>query len=127
MREKFSESLASFSLLEDQVGLLAFLDRHLLGLDVLGSPELFEAVHKRLLAGHLMTASFAGTNGGFDPPAEEADLQTLAQALQEAIRVDAPCPGKGQYSTLHGGVSGGELRHNGHLVHLSVFPAGTAA
>jgi hypothetical protein len=127
LREKFSESLASFSLLEDQVGILAFLDRQLLGLDILGSPELFEAVHQRLLAGHLMTASSAGTNGGFDPLAEEADLQALALALQEAIRMDAPCPGRGEYSTLHGEVSGGELRHNGHLVHLSVFPAGTAA
>lgn len=127
LKRKFSSPLKKFPLLDEQVGILAFLDQHLLGLDVLGTPELFAAVHHRLLIGHLLTALSAGENGGMETRAEEPELLALAQNLEEAERVAAPCFGRGEYSILRGRVTGGELRHNGHLVHLSVFPTGTAA
>jgi hypothetical protein len=127
LKQQFSSALENFPLLNDQVGILAFLDNHLLGLDVLGTPALFEAVHQRLLAGYLMTTLAAGENGGHCPSAREPDLRALALDLEEAERVSAPSFGNGEYATLQGRITGGELRHNGHLVHLSVFPNGSAA
>jgi hypothetical protein len=127
LEERFSGMIESFPLLEAQVGILAFLDRQLLGLDVLGSPDLYAPVHGRLLTGHLVTVLAAGKRPTLDQPAREPELKALAKALQDAQRVAAPCPGRGRYSTLHGEVTGGELTHNGHLVHLSVFPNGTVA
>ena len=59
--------------------------------------------------------------------ADSEDLMDLAFALETAQRVAAPNAGYGEYSTLEGAITGGELRHNGHLVHLSVFPTGVAA
>ena len=124
---RFSRGLAKFPLQENQVGILAFLGRHLLGLDALGSPELYSPLHRRLLTGYLITAMAAGKRAKSESPAEGAEIMALAQALEGASRVAAPCPGHGEYCTLHGEISGGELRHNGHLVHLSVFPKGAAA
>ena len=124
---RFSKRLAKFPLLNGQVGILAFLGRQLLGLDALGSPELYSPLHRRLLTGYFITALAAGKKARAESPAEDAELRALARALEGAERVAAPCPGYGQYSTLHGEISGGELRHNGHLVHLSVFPRGIPA
>ncbi len=127
LERRFSEKLANFPILEDQVGILAFLGRQLLGLDALGSPELYSPLHRRLLTGYLITALAAGEKAKSESPAEEAEIMALAEALEGAERVAAPCPGHGEYCTLRGEVTGGELRHNGHLVHLSVFPNGVAA
>ena len=127
LQERFLEIQEKFPLLKNQVGILAFLGRDLLGLDALGCPELYSSLHRRLVTGYLITALAAKTNGGLRPPAEMEDLQALADALQFAERVAAPNVGYGEYSTLEGTVTGGELRHNGHLVHLSVFPTGAVA
>jgi hypothetical protein len=127
LQEQFAETLAHFPFQENQVGILAFLGRGLLGLDALGTPELYAQIHQRLVAGHLMTAAAAGKRGSAGLAADQSEIQALAMALEGAERVSAPCPGHGEYSTLRGEVSGGELRHNGHLVHLSVFPRGAAA
>jgi hypothetical protein len=124
---KFSKRLAKFPLLDKQVGILAFLGRQLLGLDALGSPELYSPLHRRLLTGYFILALAAGKKAKSESPAEDGEIQALASALQSAYRLAAPCPGHGEYCTLHGEISGGELRHNGHLVHLSVFPNGAAA
>ena len=124
---EFSKRLAKFPLLDRQVGILAFLGRQLLGLDALGSPELYSSLHRRLLVGHLINALAAGRMAKLESPAEDTEIRALAQALEGAVRLAAPCPGHGEYSTLHGEIAGGELRHNGHLVHLSVFPNGAAA
>jgi hypothetical protein len=126
-QEGLSESLPSFPLLDRQVGILAFLDRHLLGLDILGCPQLYQALHRRLLAGYLATAFRARERPGGDGMAELCELEALARDLEAAERVASPCFGHGEYSTLRGPVTGGELRHNGQLVHLSVFPNGVAA
>jgi hypothetical protein len=124
---KSSKRLAKFPLVESQVGILAFLGRQLLGLDALGSPELYSPLHRRLLTGYLTAGLTAGKEAESESPAEGAEIRALAQALEGAARVAAPCPGHGEYCTLHGEITGGELRHNGHLVHLSVFPTGVPA
>lgn len=125
--ERFSEVLSNFPILEHQVGVLAYLGQHLLGLDALGTPELYSPLHRRLLTGYLITTLAAGEEAKAESQAEATEIQALARDLERAIRVEAPCPGSGEYSILLGAVTGGELRHNGHLVHLSVFPAGVAA
>jgi hypothetical protein len=125
--KKLTKSLDRFPLLEGQVGILAFLGQHLLGLDALGSPQLYAPLHRRLLTGYLVTALAAGRKGKSESRANDAEVRALARALENAERIAAPCHGHGEYSTLHGEVTGGELRHNGHLVHLSVFPNGVAA
>lgn len=127
LNERFSDALSNFPILENQVGVLAFLGQHLLGLDALGTPELYAPLHRRLLTGYLFTTHAAGEEAEAEAPAEVAEIQALAQDLEQAIRVEAPSPGSGEYSILLGAVTGGELRHNGHLVHLSVFPNGVAA
>jgi hypothetical protein len=127
LQEGLSEGLPSFPLLDGQVGILAFLDRHLLGLDILGSPHLYRSLHRRLLAGYLATAFRAREKPSSDGMAELCELEALARDLEAAERVASPCFGHGEYSTLRGHVTGGELRHNGQLVHLSVFPNGAAA
>lgn len=127
MPEDLSESLPCFPLLDGQVGILAFLDRHLLGLDILGCPQLYRALHPRLLAGYLATAFHAREKPNGDGMAELSELEALARDLEAAERVASPCFGYGEYSMLRGPVTGGELRHNGQLVHLSVFPNGVAA
>ena len=124
---RFQDHFGVFPLLAGQVGILAFLGRQLLGMDALGSPELYTPLHRRLLTGHLITALKAGKMAEAESPADEADISVLAKALEEARRSFASCPGSGEYCTLHGQITGGELRHNGHLVHLSVFPNGAAA
>jgi hypothetical protein len=124
---RFSDSQGRFPLLENQVGILAFLGRDLLGLDALGCPELYASLHRRLVTGYLITALAAGGRGGSGSRPELDDLMALAGELERAERVAAPSVGHGDYSTLEGGVTGGELTHNGHLVHLSVFPTGAAA
>jgi hypothetical protein len=127
LEKKFSRQLGAFPLMDGQVGILAFMGQNLLGLDVLGTPQLYAPLHRRLVTGYLMAAMGWGNRGRFESPAEESELQALAASLERAHRVAAPCPGSGEYTTIHGEVTGGELRHNGHLVHLSVFPCGVAA
>ncbi len=127
MQQGFMDSYENFPLLDGQVGVLAFFGKQLLGLDALGTPELYASVHRRLVTGYLMTALSAGPPGTAETPAKFDDLRALATSMQDAERVSAPCVGSGEYSTLHGRVTGGELRHNGHLVHLSVFPNGAVA
>jgi len=127
MERRFSRILRDFPLSPDQVGILAFLGRNLLGLDVLGSPTLYAPLHRRLVTGYLASAVALGPEDETDPVAEEADIGALAAALERAHRIASPCPGHGEYTTLHGEVTGGELRHNGHLVHLSILPNGAAA
>ena len=124
---RYSRAFSRFPLLPRQVGVLVFLGRHLLGLDVLGCPRLYSPLHRRLLVGYMFADREAGTDEALDVSAAVCEIQALAQALERANREAAPCPGYGEYSTLHGEVTGGELRHNGHLVHLSVFPAGVQA
>mgnify|MGYP001816013909 CR=1 FL=1 len=127
LEERFLVSQASFPLLDSQVGILAFLGRDLLGLDALGCPDLYASLHRRLITGYLITALEANGNGGSGSLADTEDLLDLAFALETAERVEAPNLGHGEYSTLEGAITGGELRHNGHLVHLSVFPTGVDA
>jgi hypothetical protein len=124
---ELSEALEAFPTLVGQVGLMVFLGQQFLGMDALGSPALYAPLHRRLLAGYLIETLASKCRCGGWRPTSEAEVLALAEALEMAERVPSPTDGQGDYSTLQGAVAGGELRHNGHLVHLSVFPAGLAA
>jgi hypothetical protein len=127
LEAELSEILDFFPTLQGQVGIMAFIGQQFLGLDVLGCPALYAPLHRRLLAGHFLDTLISTCEKCGWKPTPEAEVLALANALEEAERVPAPSTGHGEYSTLQGAVTGGELRHNGHLVHLSVFPAGMAA
>lgn len=120
-------AMSSFPILEDQVGILAFLGRQFLSLEALGTPSLYALFHKQLMEAHILTAMGCYAGSFQEPGADLHELQTLAMALENATRETAPCHGSGDYSILCGEVVGRELRHNGHLVHLTVNPNGVAA
>jgi hypothetical protein len=119
--------LGGFSMLDRQVGTLAFLGRQFLGLDVLGSPDLYARLHHRLLRGHLASALAVGDCCWGDPPANQGEVEALAWAMECAERLATPYAGQGEYCLIRGDVLGGELRHNGNLVHLSLFAKGAQA
>jgi len=119
--------LNEFPVLGRQVGILAFLGRRFLGLDALGSPSFYAPFHCRLLTEHLMRAFGARRKAGRGPPTHDSEVCAVAGALENAERIPSNTPGRGRYRVLKGPVRGGELSHEGRLVHLSVFPAGVEA
>jgi hypothetical protein len=119
--------LKGFPILEKQVGVLAFLGRRFLGLDALGSPKLYAPFHCRLMTEYLMEAFGARRGVGPGCPTHDTEVCALAGALEIAERIPSNTPGRGKYRVLRGPVWGGELSHEGHLIHLSVFPAGVEA
>jgi len=140
-----AEWFEAFPILANQVGVLAFLGKDLLGFDVLGAPNLFASLHRRLLAGYILAAlarenerseeaEASNLESGPDadraprdetPPdahADSEDASEFVDGLEEAERIPVMTQGLGAYSVLRGRLVGGELLHEGHLVHLSVFP-----
>jgi hypothetical protein len=116
------EWLQVFRASERQVGILTFMGRKVLGLEALGSPELYSPVHGRLLARHVRKAwaQEAGVDG--EASAEETDAARLLESLEAADRIQTESIGLGDFWILKGPVQGGELIYDGHLVHLSVIP-----
>lgn len=121
-------ALQSFPKLPEQVGAMAFLGKRFLGLDALGSPNLYDSLHRRLLAGYLAQVLGSAPHMPSLPEASRPEAMVVAQALQNAIR--EPCSaaeGHGEQWVLTGTISGRELCHGGFLVHLAVFPKDAAA
>ena len=77
--------LNGFSILDQQVGILAFLGRQLLGLDVLGSPSLYARLHHRLLNGHFGSAQVVGQCSCKEPLADQEEVEALAWAKKEGL------------------------------------------
>ena len=108
-----------------QVGLLAFHGRRLLGLELLGSGEIYQRLHRRILVRFIKEALVLETS----PPDAETlretsilgeDARALVGSIEDAERTETRRVGLGGYWELSGDVRGGELIHAGHLVHLSV-------
>jgi len=132
--EKWAEA---FPPVEGQVGLLALTPREAVGLDVVGSPELYRKLHTRLLNGYLMDGfdrdalgrgrpyRFAerGAEMGDERPGwEQRGAARFMRNVMRSERVEAPTVGFGRYSVLSRTVVGGELLDEERLVHLSAFP-----
>jgi hypothetical protein len=116
------EWVRAFPVTDRQIGILVFLGPKFLGMDTLGAPSLYRPVHQRLLAGYFMAARATGDPPQGRPPPDEPEAIAFATALEEARRIPTQTVGLGTYSVFRGLVRGGELLHDHHLVHLSVFP-----
>jgi hypothetical protein len=114
--------LPAFPALERQVGVMAFLGKQVLGIEAVGAPTLYAALHEDLLRKFVGLAAGAGAEAGGEPQAEETDAARILESLEAADRERADGIGLGDYWKLEGPVQGGELIHDGQLVHLSVTP-----
>jgi hypothetical protein len=132
--ESLDDWIAHFPCAEDQVGLLAFLGRRPIGLDVVGSQGLYSLLHERFLGGYVIDAlarcrrgseSRKGGEGETHRPGASSAVRFLA-SVGAARRGHAPTVGKGTYHLLSGAAIGAELAdvisHTERLVHLSAFP-----
>ena len=120
---EITELLGSFPIHRQQVGSLTFLGDQFLGLEALGSASLYAPLHRRLLMRFIKEALNAPSQLEGNPFAMDAEAQMVVDATERADRVGAKKVGLGDYLSLTGPVSGGELIHQGHWVHLSVRPA----
>jgi len=121
-----------FPLREHQVGALVFMGHQALGLEALGAANLYEQVHPRLVTRFALETLRAGISPGpFRTPEDLGALtkraRELVAALERAGRVEMERVGLGRYWAFEGKVEGGELIHEGALVHLSVRPADARA
>jgi hypothetical protein len=124
---EITEWLNHFPIRKQQVGLLVFHGDRILGLEALGSANLYSPLHRRLLIRFMKEALAAPTQFETRLTSLEAEAQRLVDAIEEADRAAKRKAGIGDYWTLTGPVSGGELIYEGHLVHLSVRPVQVAA
>ena len=132
--ESLEDWIARVPRAEGQVGLLALIGGRPLGVDVVGSPELYARLHERILGGSCMDAlswrGRADAHRDIGAPGVDAndgsDLSAAADRflaeVGSAARGVAPTAGKGTYRLLSGAAIGAELAEGERLVHLSVFP-----
>ncbi len=130
--ESVDDWIASFPCRDDQVGLLAFLGRRPLGLDVVGSQVLHARLHERFLGGYVMDAlarrrrptekPTGAHRNGINPESAHRFLSVVGLAP----RGKAPTVGRGTYHLLSGRAIGAEcsdiVEGTERLVHLSAFP-----
>jgi len=119
---EITEWLQSFPVVKHQVGLLACLEDRILGLEALGSENLYAPLHRRLLIRFMKKALSFPLGEPADLSYLEGEAQKMVDAIEEAERVAGKRVGVGEYRLLRGPVTGAELLHQGHLVHLSVHP-----
>jgi len=120
--QDLGEWLQAFPASDRQIGILAFLGRTALGLEALGSPNLYAPAHAQFLVRFVKDAIAAEKKADSEPAATETDAAQLLEALEEADRVQTESVGLGEYWILKGPVQGGELIFEGQLVHLSIIP-----
>lgn len=122
-RPQMESWIQAFPLVEGQVGLVGFQGEISLATDAVGSPDLYAKVHARLLTGYVMDAMERWDPGHPAPQASVPEAEFLMEALGAAERIPSLSVGSGEYRILRGRVLGGELIDNGHVVHVSAFPA----
>ena len=138
-REDIVGRVGRFPPVEGQVGLLAFLDDEVLGLDVVGGRAHWARLHDRLLRGYLMdalgrehlrraasagagpSASAGGTGRGEPDAPDQADALRFLARVGNAARDEAPTVGKERYAVLTGDVLGAEVTDGDRLAHRSAF------
>jgi len=120
---EITEWLGSFPIQKNQVGLLAFHGSAMLGLEALGSANLYSPLHRRLLIRFVKEALNTSPDEDGDLSVLEKEARRIVDAIGDAERVLGKRMGIGEYCTLTGPVAGGDLTYQGHLVHLSVESA----
>jgi hypothetical protein len=130
--ESVDDWIATFPCREDQVGLLAFLGRRPLGLDVVGGHAMYERLHDRFLGGYVMDAlARTRRREGKAPGSQAASIapdraSRFLSIVGASSRGRAPTVGKGTYHLIAGRAIGAELSDvvdsRERLAHLSAFP-----
>ena len=130
--ESLDDWISHFPSADDQVGLLAFVGRRPLGLDVVGGQSLYARLHERFLGGYCMDALArhrVRKSGYRDVPVDTA--AKFLSLVGSAARGEAPTVGKGTYHLLSGRAIGAELSDDvdrtERLVHMSAFPGEPSA
>ena len=115
-----------FPLQEQQIGVLAFMDGRPLALDVIGSDDLYGAVHTRLMRGYVMDALSSRRRSSQAYRVTPGMADEFLERISECTPREAPTVGIGSYYVLSGGVTGGRLEQDvdgiDRVIHLSVFP-----
>ena len=124
---EITEWLTGFPLQDRQVGCLVCYGERILGMEALGSANLYGHLHRRLLTRFMKEALNNPVQSSGDPIALGAEAQNLVEGLETADRLATKRVGLGDHRSLSGSVSGGELICQGHLVHLTVRPVLVAA
>ncbi len=135
--ESLDDWIASFPCHEDQVGLLAFLGRRPLGLDVVGSQVLHARLHERFLGGYVMDAmarrrpTRGKSSGARHTEINPESAHRFLSLVGSAPRANAPTVGKGSYHLISGQAIGAEcsdvVESSERLVHMSAFPGQESA
>jgi hypothetical protein len=120
---QITEWLENFPKAEDQVGFLAFQGSRMMGLEALGSPNLYSPLHRRLLIRFVKRVLGSSSEEEEDPGDLDTQAQQIVGAIADADRTPTKRVGVGEYCSLSGPVTGGDLIHRGRLVHLSVESA----
>lgn len=124
---EITEWIQAFPLHHQQVGSLAFHGGRSLGMEVMGSGNLYGPLHRRILIRFMKEALANPVQGEGSLGNPEPEAERIVEAVENAERVATKRVGLGAYWSLSGPVFGGELIHDGNLVHLSVHPAPVAA
>ena len=109
----------------NQVGFLAFRGEEMMGLEALGSPNLYSPLHRRLLVRLAKTALACPETPGGVGRVLENEAHRVVGAIAEAVRFPTWRIGVGEFCSLTGPVTGGDLTYQGHLVHLTVESVGS--
>jgi len=115
-----------FPLQDQQIGVLAFMDGRPLALDVIGSEDLYGAVHTRLMRGYVMDALSSRRRSSQAYRVTPGMADEFLGRISDCNPREAPTVGIGSYYVLSDGVTGGRLEQDvdgvDRLIHLSVFP-----
>jgi len=120
---EITDWLEHFPLFVNQAGLLAFFGDRFMGLEALGSGNLYGPLHRRLLIRFIKEALNQSPAPTQDLSGLDREARKVVDALGDADRVATNRVGIGDYWSLSGPISGGDLVYQGHLIHLSVRPA----
>lgn len=127
-RREADAQVGDLPVLPGQVGVIAFLDGHLLGMDVLGHPGNWESLSARLVRSYVLAgmdapaAVGAGAAGGSPQPVVTESVEGwLRRVAGAGLRV-RPAAGLGvQLGLVGAGLSGGGLWWEERPAHLAVF------
>jgi ARG and Rhodanese-Phosphatase-superfamily-associated Protein domain len=118
----FEDYKEKISKVPSQVGFIAFVNGDFAGLDIVGDPELFSAIHESLINSYLMDAMY-------NPKAKKKKVEPKKLAmgiLDEATKASTKKGkkiGAEKREELKGKNTVGEfVRFNGKPVHLALFP-----
>ncbi len=123
-RGRLREIVAAVPLQDGQVGSIAAINGEMWVLDYVSRPDVYAALHERLVQGYGLDALAEQNDGPADASPEDSTARGFALLACEApIAHRAPGIGLGEEIRFAAnGVSGSGLAHEGELIHLSVFP-----